>query len=275
MAETPLLSVRNLGVDFRQGGNVTVAVEGASFDIGRGETVALVGESGSGKSVTALSVMHSCRLRRRIPAGEIFFKGKDLLKASDRELRAVRGNDIGIIFQEPMTSLNPLHTIERQVGEILKIHRGMGDSAARARVLELLDAGRHPRSRKPARRLSAPALRRPAPARHDRHGARQRAGPAHRRRADDGARRDGAGADPEAPARPAEARPGMAMLFITHDLGIVRRMAKRVCVMTKGKIVEQGRPRQSSPSRSTPTPGICSPPSRRAIRRSPIRRRRS
>src|SRR5258708_17260931 len=138
MSASPLLSVRNLGIRFRQGGNATVAVEGASFEIERGETVALVGESGSGKSVTALSIMRLLPASAEIPNGEIIFKGKDLLKAQNRELREVRGNDIGIVFQEPMTSLNPLHTIERQVGEILKIHQGLGDRAARARTLDLL-----------------------------------------------------------------------------------------------------------------------------------------
>ena len=122
-----------------------MAVEGASFDIAKGETVALVGESGSGKSVTALSVMRLLPPSAVHPAGEILFKGKDLLHASDKELRAVRGNDIGIVFQEPMTSLNPLHTIERQVGEVLKVHRGLGETAARARDAGAARPGRHPR----------------------------------------------------------------------------------------------------------------------------------
>jgi microcin C transport system ATP-binding protein len=140
LASTPLLSVRNLGVTFTQGDHVTVAVEGVSFDLEKGETVGLVGESGSGKSVTALSIMRLLPYPSAAhPTGEILFKGKDLLKASDRELRAVRGDEISIVFQEPMTSLNPLHTIEQQVGEILKIHRGMSEAAARRRVLELLD----------------------------------------------------------------------------------------------------------------------------------------
>ncbi len=117
----------------------------------------------------------------------------------------MRGGEIGIIFQEPMTSLNPLHTIERQVGEVLKVHRGLHETAARARSAGAARAGRHPRRGEPARRLSAPAFRRPAPARDDRHGAGQRARPVDRRRADDGARRDRAGADPEAARRPAEA----------------------------------------------------------------------
>ena len=125
MSNEPLLSVRNLGVVFSQGGVTTMAVEGATFDIAKGETMALVGESGSGKSVTALSVMRLLPSSASHPAGEIQFKGKDLLTASDKALRAVRGNDIGIIFQEPMTSLNPLHTVERQIGEVMKVHRGL------------------------------------------------------------------------------------------------------------------------------------------------------
>ena len=132
-----LLTVRNLCIRFRQGGNVTVAAEGVSFDIERGETVALVGESGSGKSVTALSVMRLLPTSAEIPEGQIIFNGKDLLKAKNRELREVRGNDIGIVFQEPMTSLNPLHTIERQIGEIIALHRGRA-AATRERIVELL-----------------------------------------------------------------------------------------------------------------------------------------
>jgi microcin C transport system ATP-binding protein len=133
-----LLSVRNLGVEFRMPSHTTAAVVGASFEVAKGETVAIVGESGSGKSVTALSIMRLLPPTAIHPAGEILFKGKDLLKASEKELRAVRGDDIGIVFQEPMTSLNPLHTIDRQVGEVLKVHRGLGEKACRKRVLELL-----------------------------------------------------------------------------------------------------------------------------------------
>src|SRR5689334_8221470 len=138
MAE-PLVSIRNLGIVFRQGGVATMAAEGVSFDIERGETVALVGESGSGKSVTALSIMRLLPTSAEHPAGEILFKGKDLLKARPRELREVRGNDIGIVFQEPMTSLNPLHTIEQQVAETIVIHQGVHEKAARVRVLDLLN----------------------------------------------------------------------------------------------------------------------------------------
>ena len=134
-----------------------------------------------------------------------------------------------------MTSLNPLHTIERQVGEMLWSTSGMGGADGAGAHARAADAGRHPRCREPARRLSAPAFRRPAPARHDRHGARQRAGPLHRRRADHRARRDRAGADPAAARASCRGRAGMAMLFITHDLGIVRQIADRVCVMTGGR----------------------------------------
>src|ERR1700754_253442 len=124
-----LLDVRDLSIAFHQASRTTLAVDRISFSVKRGETIALVGESGSGKSVTALSVMRLLPYpAAEHPSGEILFKGKDLLKAKEPALRQVRGDDISIIFQEPMTSLNPLHTIERQVGEILKIHRGMSDS---------------------------------------------------------------------------------------------------------------------------------------------------
>ena len=135
----PLLSIRDLHVDFRQGENLVHAVRGISFDINPGETVALVGESGSGKSVTALSVLRLLPYPSAShPKGQIIFKGNDLLQATDAELRDVRGNDISMIFQEPMTSLNPLHTVERQVSEVLIVHRGMRANAASARVVELL-----------------------------------------------------------------------------------------------------------------------------------------
>src|SRR5918997_505764 len=139
LATSPLLSVRDLHVDFRQGGDTVHAVRGVSFDLGEKETVALVGESGSGKSVTALSVLKLLPYPpAHHPAGSIRFKGEELIDADEATLRKVRGDDISMIFQEPMTSLNPLHTVERQVGEILDVHRGMSGAAARARVLELL-----------------------------------------------------------------------------------------------------------------------------------------
>src|SRR5262249_23792262 len=119
----PLLSVRDLSVVFRQSGRDCVAVDGISFEVRKGETVALVGESGSGKSVSALSVMKLLPYPAAShPSGKIHFKGRELLGLPDRDMREIRGNDITIIFQEPMTSLNPLHTIEKQIGEILLLH---------------------------------------------------------------------------------------------------------------------------------------------------------
>ena len=240
VSDEPLLSVKNLGVAFSQGGVTTMAVEGASFDIAKGETMALVGESGSGKSVTALSVMRLLPGSAIHPAGAIHFKGKDLLTASDDELRAVRGGEIGIIFQEPMTSLNPLHTIERQVGEVLKVHRGLHETAARARTLELLEQVgiRDAESRLGAypHQLSG--------------GQRQRvmiamalANEPDLLIADEPTTALDVTVQAQILKLLAELqkKTGMALLFITHDLGIVRRIATRVCVMTGGHIVEQGR----------------------------------
>src|SRR5690348_14473525 len=134
-----LLEVSDLSVAYRQGARETLAVDRISFDIAEGETVALVGESGSGKSATALSVMKLLPYpAAHHPSGVIRFKGQDLLAMSERDIRHIRGNDITIIFQEPMTSLNPLHTIEKQIGEILLLHQGMTGEAARARIIELL-----------------------------------------------------------------------------------------------------------------------------------------
>ena len=239
MAEEQLLSVRNLGVEFRQGGESTMAVEGASFEIARGETVALVGESGSGKSVTALSIIKLLPASAHHPAGEIIFKGEELLAADETALQHVRGNAISIIFQEPMTSLNPLHTIERQVGEILKTHRGMGDTKARERVLELLN---QVGIREPEKRLQSFP--------HQLSGGQRQRVMIAMALANEP---DLLIADEPTTAldvtvqaqilkllRDLQRDTGMAMLFITHDLGIVRKMAKQVCVMTGGRIVEQG-----------------------------------
>jgi len=139
MSAESLLSIRDLSVTFRHSGRETLAVDRVSFDIGKGETVALVGESGSGKSVTALSILKLLPYpSAQHPSGTIHFKGQDLLSFSERDMRRVRGDDITIIFQEPMTSLNPLHTIEKQIGEILLLHRGLTGAAARERTLEML-----------------------------------------------------------------------------------------------------------------------------------------
>jgi ABC-type microcin C transport system duplicated ATPase subunit YejF/ABC-type microcin C transport system permease subunit YejE len=235
-----LLSVRDLQVEFRQGDSVSRAVRGVSFDINERETVALVGESGSGKSVTALSIMRLLPYpAAHHPAGSVIFKGKELLNADEKTLREVRGNQISIIFQEPMTSLNPLHTVERQVGEILEVHRGMGEVDARARVLELLtQVGiREPESRLGSypHQLSG--------------GQRQRVMIAMALANEPDlfiADEPTTALDVTVQAQILQllarlkAETNMAMLFITHDLNIVRHFADRVCVMTDGKIVEQG-----------------------------------
>jgi microcin C transport system ATP-binding protein len=236
----PLLSIRDLSVAFHQGGNTSLAVDRVSFDIVKGEVVALVGESGSGKSVTANSILKLLPYPAAShPSGEVFFKGKNLLKASAEELRDVRGNDITMIFQEPMTSLNPLHTIERQVAEILHLHQDIGKDEARKRVVELfVQVG----IRDPEKRLGAFP--------HELSGGqRQRVmiamALANRPElliADEPT----TALDVTVQARILELLAklktdyGMSMLFITHDLGIVRKFADRVCVMTKGKIVEAG-----------------------------------
>ena len=237
---TPLLSVRNLSVAFHQGGRTSNAVENISFDIRRGEVLALVGESGSGKSVSANSILRLLPYPTAShPSGEILFKGKDLLKASDNELRAVRGNDITMIFQEPMTSLNPLHTIEKQIGEILALHQGVTGQAARRRTLELLN---QVGIREPEKRLKAYP--------HELSGGQRQRVMIAMALAN---RPELLIADEPTTAldvtvqaqilellRELKGMHGMSMLFITHDLGIVRKFADRVCVMTKGKIVETG-----------------------------------
>ena len=146
---TPLLSVRDLSVAFQQGGKTVAAVDHISFDIGKGETVALVGESGSGKSVTALSVLKLLPYPAAShPSGKILFGDQDLLALSENQLRRVRGNKITMIFQEPMTSLNPLHTIEQQVGEISQPAPGHGRKGGAAEDAGAAQRGRHPRCRR-------------------------------------------------------------------------------------------------------------------------------
>ncbi len=236
----PLLSVRDLSVAFHLGGKTSLAVDHVSFDIARGEVVALVGESGSGKSVSANSILKLLPYPAAShPSGEILFQGRDLLSASDDVLRKVRGNDITMIFQEPMTSLNPLHTIEQQIAEILSLHQNMEGKAARARILELLN---QVGIREPEKRLSAYP--------HELSGGqRQRVmiamALANRPElliADEPT----TALDVTVQAQILEllaklkTEHGMSMLFITHDLDIVRKFADRVCVMTKGKIVESG-----------------------------------
>ncbi|HKA64230.1 MAG TPA: ABC transporter ATP-binding protein [Methyloceanibacter sp.] len=236
-----LVSVEDLFVDFRGGGGKVVhAVKNVSFDIGKAETVALVGESGSGKTVTALSILRLLPYPAAShPSGLIRFKDEDLMALPLDGLRHVRGNQISMIFQEPMTSLNPLHTIEQQIGEVLKIHRGLSNSAAQARVLDLLDKVgiEDPKGRLDSypHQLSG--------------GQRQRVMIAMALANEP----DLLIADEPTTALDVTIQAqildlllrlksefNMAMLLITHDLGIVRKMADRVCVMTNGEIVERG-----------------------------------
>ena len=238
-AETqPLLAVEDLSVAFRSRAGETAAVDGVSFTIRRGETLALVGESGSGKSVTALAILRLLDGAAH-PSGRILFKGRDLASLPERAMRDVRGADITMVFQEPMTSLNPLHTIERQIGEVLGLHRGLTGKAARRRILELLDLVG---LRDAERRMGAYP--------HELSGGqRQRVMIAMALACEP----DLLVADEPTTALDVtvqaqilalladlQKRLGMAMLFITHDLGIVERIADRVCVMLKGKIVEAG-----------------------------------
>ena len=236
----PLLSVRDFSVAFTTAGRTSTAVDRISFDIGKGETVALVGESGSGKSVTALSVLKLLPYPPAShPTGEILFDRKDLLTAPDKELRAVRGNKITMIFQEPMTSLNPLHTISQQIMEILKLHRGMSDKAARARTLEMM---REVGIRDPEKRLDAFPHQLSGGQRQRVMIAMALANEPDLLIADEPT----TALDVTVQAQILELladlkkKNGMSMLFITHDLGIVRKIADRVCVMTNGKIVETG-----------------------------------
>jgi len=235
-----LVDVRDLSVAFHASGEVTNAVDRISFDIKERETVALVGESGSGKSVSALSIMQLLPYPSAShPSGTIMFKDRNLIGADETTLREMRGDQISIIFQEPMTSLNPLHTIEKQVGEILTLHRGLSTSRARDRVLELLNkVGIHnPESRLQdyPHQLSG--------------GQRQRVMIAMALANEPDlliADEPTTALDVTIQAQILELllelqrELGMAMLLITHDLGIVRKMAQRVNVMTQGKIVEHG-----------------------------------
>lgn len=235
---SPLLDVKNLCVGFRQDGRVTQAVKGVSFHLERGETVALVGESGSGKSVSALATVSLLGDSAEV-TGSVTYDGQQMIGADDTLLRKVRGNDISFIFQEPMTSLNPLHTIEKQLAESLALHQGLVGTAARARVLELMDKvgindaesrlGAYPHQLSGGQRqrvMIAMALAN---------------------------KPDVLIADEPTTAldvtiqaqilellKDLKKSEGMGLLFITHDLGIVRRIADRVCVMQQGEIIEQG-----------------------------------
>jgi len=235
-----LLEVKDLSVAFAQGQRTTLAVDKVSFSIAKGETLALVGESGSGKSVSALSILKLLPYPSAShPSGSVRFKGQELLDADESDLRRVRGNDITMVFQEPMTSLNPLHTVERQIGEILEVHQNIKGDAARARIVDLLaKVGiRDPETRL----LDYP---------HQLSGGQRQRVMIAMALANNP---DLLIADEPTTAldvtvqaqilkllKELQAEFGMALLLITHDLGIVRKMADNVVVMQHGKAVESG-----------------------------------
>ena len=238
LTNNDLLDVRDLSVSFRQGGKKTIAVDNVSFSIERGKTLALVGESGSGKSISALSIV------RLLPpganySGHAYFAGQNMLSIDDETLRSIRGARITMVFQEPMTSLNPLHTIEHQISEILELHGMKVDAQRRERVIELLREVGIPN---PANRLGAYP--------HQLSGGQRQRVMIAMALAN---KPDLLIADEPTTALDVTVQAqiiallerlqqtyGMAILFITHDLGLVRRFADHVCVMQKGKIVEKG-----------------------------------
>ena len=233
----PLLSVKNLSVDFSQGENITHAVRRASLHINKGETLALVGESGSGKSVTAHSILRLLPDSASHPEGNIEFEGQDLLNFSTKNIRAIRGNKVGMIFQEPMSSLNPLHTIEKQISEVLFVHQGLSTKQTHERTLELLEMVEIQNAKK---RLGAFP--------HELSGGQRQRVMIAMAIAN---KPDLLIADEPTTAldvtvqaqvlqllRKLQEQFNMAILLITHDLGIVRHHADRVAVMTQGEIVE-------------------------------------
>ncbi len=233
-----VLSVGNLNVRFRQDGKLVHAVKGVSFEVGKGETVALVGESGSGKSVTALSTVALLPDNAEIE-GSITYAGTQMVGAAEADLRRIRGNDISFIFQEPMTSLNPLHSIEKQLAESLALHQGLAGAAARARILELL---RKVGIRDAESRLSAYPHQLSGGQRQRVMIAMALANGPELLIADEPTTALDVTIQAQILELLADLKrsEGLSMLFITHDLGIVRRIADRVCVMKDGGIVEQG-----------------------------------
>ncbi|WP_435100437.1 ABC transporter ATP-binding protein [Arhodomonas sp. AD133] len=235
MAEAPLLSIEGLRVAF----GAQPVVHGVDLSVAAGETLAIVGESGSGKSITALSVLQLLPYPyAHHPAGRVRFRGEDLMAAPAERLARLRGGDVGMIFQEPMTSLNPLHTVEKQIAETLRLHQGLQGRALRERVLELLALVRLP---EPGR------MRRAHP--HELSGGQRQRVMIAMALANDPALLI---ADEPTTALDVtiqaeildlladlKARLGMAMLFISHDLNVVRRVADRVAVMHDGRVVEQ------------------------------------
>ena len=239
MTQDNLIEVRDLSVEFVAGEQPQRVVQNISFDIKRGETLALVGESGSGKSVTAHSILRLLPYPiARHPGGSIQYAGQDLLSLDEKKLRHIRGNRIAMIFQEPMTSLNPLHSIEKQINEVLGIHKGLSGKAATERTLELLDLVGIPEPRKRLKALP-----------HELSGGQRQRVMIAMALANEP---ELLIADEPTTAldvtvqlkildllKDLQARLGMSLLLISHDLNLVRRIAHRVCVMQRGCIVEQ------------------------------------
>lgn len=236
----PLLKIQNLDIQFETAGNRVSAVKNVSLEVNRGEFVALVGESGSGKTVTALSVLKLLGQNASYgPQSKIFFDQKELIHANDAEIRKVRGNRISMIFQEPMSSLNPLHTVEKQIAEVLRLHRPLTPKQAREKVLELLHLVAIPN---PEQRLTAYP--------HELSGGQNQRVMIAMALANEP---DLLIADEPTTAldvtvqaqildllRSLQSKMGMAILFITHDLTLVEKMSHRVYVMEKGEVVESG-----------------------------------
>lgn len=238
MTDQPLLRIDNLSVTFASEHTDIQAVRGVSLDIQPGQTLALVGESGSGKSVTAHSILRLLpTTQARHPTGQIFFHQEDLLTLPEKRLRQIRGNRISMIFQEPMSSLNPLHTVERQINEVLFLHKGLSKTAAHARTLELLDLVGIP---EPAKRLTAYP--------HELSGGQRQRVMIAMALANEP---ELLIADEPTTAldvtvqlkilellKELQEKLGMALLIISHDLNLVRKIAHRVCVMYQGQVVE-------------------------------------
>ncbi|WNW11024.1 ABC transporter ATP-binding protein [Pseudomonas sp. DTU_2021_1001937_2_SI_NGA_ILE_001] len=239
MNQDNLIEIRDLAVEFVSGDKRQRVVEGVSFDIRRGETLALVGESGSGKSVTAHSILRLLPYPLAShPHGTIRYAGEDLLHLNERRMRSLRGNRIAMIFQEPMTSLNPLHSVEKQINEVLALHKGLSGQAATARTLELLELVGIPEPRKRLKALP-----------HELSGGQRQRVMIAMALANEP---ELLIADEPTTAldvtvqlkilellKQLQARLGMALLLISHDLNVVRQIAHRVCVMQRGSIVEQ------------------------------------
>jgi peptide/nickel transport system ATP-binding protein len=237
-AQAPLLEVKNLSTEFGSGDNILHAVDNVSFKIGPGETLGLVGESGSGKSVTALSIMGLVRSPGRIATGEIKYKGRDLLKFSAQETRDIRGKDIAMIFQEPMTSLNPVFTVGDQIAESVRIHEGLSRREAINKAIEMLKVVR----------IDAPERRVHEYPHQMSGGMRQRVMIAmalvrnpQLLIADEPTTALDVTIQAQILYLLSELKDkfGMAILLITHDLGVVAETAQRVAVMYAGNIVEE------------------------------------